>query len=76
MCNCVDRINKEFKEIGLNAKLIVAVFPKESSLNKEMLVIATKKRNTRSKLKPTGIRGSYCPFCGEKYINDGWDKPT
>jgi hypothetical protein len=62
MCQCVEKVDKLFKERGVQAR-VSATLPLESGVKSQVIVALEK--TGRGKIPV--LTASFCPFCGEKY---------
>ena len=68
MCDCIDRIGTDLLK-NHNTELRHTVPLTNTAVAR--VIIATEKWDTKSKQKPLTLVGSFCPFCGEKYQQEG-----
>lgn len=69
MCDCIEKINGELKPQGytLNASMGFAG-PRTAMVG---LIRTDKYVPETRRGKPSSIKASHCPFCGEKYPDAG-----
>lgn len=83
MCNCIEELNKSFKEstgddkaalsCGYSLKGAAKVGEAQALLQypaMEARYRPKKKDGTFGNEKKISVRGEYCPFCGEKYVEE------
>lgn len=66
MCDCMNRVNEKLQP--RNTKLSVAFcLSRDLGEMDTMIMIQTEKVDTKSRVKPTSVIPTFCPFCGVKY---------
>ena len=73
MCNCIELSTKALDETGRNTALNVPISVdfKNGKLCTPRLTVGVVKKDESKREKPTLIFATYCPFCGEKYQEEG-----
>ena len=69
LCNCIEEVNKQLKEMGKNTQLDIPISLNmgKGKFNAPTVIIKTVKLDSSKRQKPISIMPSFCPFCGEKY---------
>ena len=78
MCDCLDKVNKVLREelgdntAGIEVSLTLVDNRLEAVPSMSVLYHPKKKDGTLSEReKSMGVRPTFCPFCGVRYIPDG-----
>lgn len=62
MCQCVEKVDKLFKERGIPA-IVSVTLPLENGVSPKVIVALEK----TGRGKVPFLTATFCPFCGEKY---------
>lgn len=66
MCDCMTRVNEKLKERNTKISVSFCLTADLSEVD-AMPMLQTEKLDKRSRVKPTNVIPTFCPFCGIKY---------
>jgi hypothetical protein len=68
MCDCTEYVNSQLVKFGGRLAVGVRIDPKTMDVTGRLLLVTEK--TDKSKREPPIVSASFCPFCGEKVIDD------